>query len=116
MKLTESKFFEIYHRQQESALSVRDFCSNEGIKESTFYYWRKKLVEQGRIKGFIPLEIKTSQPALNPDYHNSSSSSGIPIETSDDFLLELVYTNGTKLRIKKDIDLAHLRTLISLND
>jgi len=114
--LSESKFLEIYQRQQESALSVKDFCSNEGIKESTFYYWRKKLVEQGRIKDFIPLVIKTSQPVLKPDYHKQSSRSCNLVETSDNFLFELVYTNGTKLRIPGDIDLSHLRTLISLND
>jgi hypothetical protein len=114
--LSESKFLEIYQRQQESALSVKDFCSNEGIKESTFYYWRKKLAEQGRIKGFIPLVIKTPRPALNPDYHKQSSHSCNLVEMSDNFLFELVYTNGTKLRIQSDIDISQLRTLISLND
>ena len=62
MNLTEPKFIEIYQRQQESDLSVKDFCSNEGIKESTFYYWRKKLAGQGRIKNFIPLVVKDSAP------------------------------------------------------
>ena len=31
------------------------FFNLEGIKESTFYYCRKKLAKQGRIKNFIPL-------------------------------------------------------------
>jgi len=116
MNLTETKFLEIYQRQQESDLSVKDFCSNEGIKESTFYYWRKKLAGQGRIKNFIPLVVKNSTPPVKPGYPNGSLQSGNREGINDDFLLELVYTNGTKLRVKNDIDLAHLRTLITLND
>ena len=114
--LTESKFLELYHRQKESGLSVKDFCSNEGIKESTFYYWRKKLAKQGRIKNFIPLVVKNSTPLVKPGYSNGSLQTGNPEGINGDFLLELVYTNGTKLRVKNDIDLVHLRTLITLND
>jgi hypothetical protein len=114
--LTESKFLDIYHRHKESGLSVKDFCSNEGIKESTFYYWRKKLANQGRIKNFIPLVVNNSAPPVKPGHQNGSRQTVTPEGTSDGFLLELVYTNGTKLRVKNDIDLAHLRTLITLND
>jgi len=39
---------------------VRDFCSNEGIHPSTFYYWLKKHREKSRPKEFIPL----NQPEL----------------------------------------------------
>ncbi|QGY47706.1 IS66 family insertion sequence element accessory protein TnpB [Maribellus comscasis] len=116
MNLTEPRFLEIYHRQQKSDLSVKDFCSNEGIKESTFYYWRKKLAGKGQIKNFIPLVVKNSTPPVKPGYPNGSLRTCTPEATNDDFLLELVYTNGIKLRIKNDIDLARLRTLINLND
>jgi hypothetical protein len=37
-----------------------------------------------------------------------------PTGGNDDVLLEVVYPNGTKLRIKKDIDLTHLRALVCL--
>ena len=43
MNLTEPKFLEICRQQEELDLSVKDFCSDEGIKESTFYYWRNNL-------------------------------------------------------------------------
>jgi hypothetical protein len=114
--LNESKFRELHHRQQESGLTVREFCSNEGIPESTFYYWRKKL-HKTRVtsKGFIPLIVKSPPSLLAPSYpkrgHAISGNGEI-----DDALLELVYANGTKLRIKNDIDLNRLRSLISLND
>ncbi|MFC2116648.1 transposase [Bacteroidota bacterium] len=48
----ETRFFELIRLQGDSGLSVREFCSNEGIAYSTFYYWRKKLhrKESGRKK------------------------------------------------------------------
>lgn len=41
--LTLLKFQEIYSRFQSSGLRVHDFCQNEGLYESKFYYWQKKL-------------------------------------------------------------------------
>ena len=34
--------------------------------------------------------------------------------SDDDFLLELIYPNGTRLRIKNVHDLEHIRNLVSL--
>ena len=115
MRLTESKFIALLDRQKESGLSVKDFCSNEGMTESTFYYWRKKLQERPHSKGFIPLVVKSTQSIVQ-----KHSKGYEPISSDqpqvDDFLLELIYPNGTMLRVKKDLDLSHLRTLIHLCD
>jgi hypothetical protein len=63
--LNESKFLKLYHRQQESGLTVKDFCSNEGIPKSTFYYWRKKLQKNNTTPDFIPLVVKSSSQSLS---------------------------------------------------
>jgi len=42
---------ENYHRQKASGLSVKEFCSNKGITESTFYYWCKKMRNKGVGQG-----------------------------------------------------------------
>jgi len=63
--LNEKKFIELLDRQQECGLDVRSFCSNEGIAESTFYYWRKKLQVKENAKGFIPLVVKPARTSLN---------------------------------------------------
>jgi transposase-like protein len=111
--LSESKFLKLYQRQQESGLTVKDFCSNEGIAHSTFYYWRKKFRNSRGANNFIPLVVKPSQTISHSNATHSLSEGSVPV---DNFLLELVYSNGTILRIKKDIDLSHLRELISLYD
>jgi hypothetical protein len=40
--LNESNFRAVFARFQESGLTIKDFCANELIAPSTFYYWRKK--------------------------------------------------------------------------
>ena len=112
--LNESKFQEFQNRQQESGLNVKDFCSNEGIPESTFYYWRKKLQKSSPSKGFIPLVVKEQTPVsrrIAKDHQTEQNQQQPPL---DDFLLEMVYPNGTRLRMKNNMDLSQLRALIHL--
>ena len=109
----ESRFQELISLQQDSELTVREFCSNQGIAPATYYYWRKKLQNSKGKKDFIPLIVKSSESSLTPGY-NRNCSPGLVAE--DHALLELVYPNGTRLRIKNDLDLTHLRALIHLYD
>lgn len=114
--LNESKFMELYKRQRESGLTIKDFCSNEAVTESTFYYWRKKLQNERKLKDFIPVVVKSPQPFSpknNNDHQPPSNDSAFP---DNEIFLELVYPNGTKLRLKNDIDLSQLRALINLFD
>jgi len=115
--LTESKFIELQKMQQESGLNVREFCSNEGIAPATFYYWLKKL-QKGKqnakqAKGFIPLVVK---PSLGEERYAKSNNQSISADNTQEEIvfLEVVYPNGTLLRVKKDLDLSHLRALIHL--
>ena len=114
----ESRFRELINLQQDSGLTVREFCSNEGIASATFYYWRKKLQNRKGKKDFIPLIVKPPGSSMSPGYNrNSSYQDNPPGHITEDYaLLELEYPNGTRLRIKKDLDLPHLRALIHLYD
>ena len=110
--LSESKFLELYRRQQESGLTVKDFCTNEGIAQSTYYYWHKKTRNNHSKQDFIPLVVRSA-----PSHLSANPVKGHPLVADsemDDVLLELVYPNGTKLRIKKDLDLTQLRALVCL--
>jgi transposase len=113
----ESRFYELIRLQQDSGLTVREFCSNEGIASATYYYWRKKLYRKGK-KDFIPLIVKSSESSLTQAYNrNSKHCDYQPGKNAEnDVLLELVYPNGTILRVKNDLDLVHLRALIHLYD
>jgi hypothetical protein len=106
----ETRFFELIKLQRDSGLSVREFCSNEGIAPSTFYYWHKKLMgkDSGRRNNFIPLLLKSPGEGI---FRGATCPE---ISANKDFLIELVYPNGTMLRIRNDLDLADLRALIHL--
>lgn len=113
--LNETQFLALLNRQQESGLDVKAFCSNEGINVSTFYYWRKKTQKSSPAKDFIPLVVKTHQSAITQRYTKGHQRVQTDTQQMDeDTLLELVYPNGTKLRIKNDLDLSQLRALINL--
>ncbi len=110
----ESRFSELIRLQQDSGFTVREFCSNEGIAPSTFYYWKKKLRGSRKKNDFIPLVVK---PSLSPRDTRSDNRQNYTNHTTEDHaLLELVYPNGTRLRIKDELDLANLRALIHLYD
>jgi hypothetical protein len=95
--------------QRESGLTIKEFCSNHAIANATFHYWKKKLAKAPRSE-FIPLVVKPSVMELS---EGSSCAETKPVKAS---LLELVYPNGTILRVQHDLDLAHLRALIHLYD
>ena len=108
--LNSSKFHKLLTRQKESGLTVRGFCSNEGIAPSSFYYWLKKLRNEENGKRFIPLVVKPAGENVNP-FLKSELLQG---QRTDDPFLEITYPNGITLRVKNDLDLVHLRALVLL--
>jgi transposase-like protein len=97
-------------RQKESGLSVKSFCSNEGIAPSTFFYWQKKLRKDAGCGRFIPLLVRAPGSAAYP------ASVQQPVPDMDNTSLEITYPNVTTLRIRQTLDLAGLRSLVSLLD
>jgi hypothetical protein len=111
--VNKSKILELVKRQKDTGLTITAFCSNEGIPKSSFYYWRKKLnKEQG--KRFIPLLVNSRSAAMNVPSKDYTQGQIEPPHSGDDFLFELIYPNGTRLRIKRDPDLEHIRSLVCL--
>ena len=113
--ITQEAVRDSIRRHKESGLSVREFCFNEGISRSTFYYRLKKHREKEQSKKFIPIITHDK-----PDYHVNGSRPGLrptnsfTPETEEDVFFELVYPNGTILRVKNNIDLPLLQALVNL--
>ena len=61
----EVRWREILQRYADSGVSVREFCTSEGISEPSFYAWRKKLnQEQDRNpQAMVPVSIDESGPS-----------------------------------------------------
>ncbi|NJK96400.1 MAG: hypothetical protein HC905_17130 [Bacteroidales bacterium] len=108
----ESKILAILERHKKSGLTVNDFCSNEGIARATFYNWKKKL-RNNNGKRFIPIEVRNASIlAAGANTNPIRQENNLP----DECILEIGYPNGVELRVKKDLDLLHLKALINLLD
>ena len=87
---------------QASGMSVSKFCEAEGLSESSFYIWRKKLaqadaaVPDKQKKLSSPAFIEVAMPKDNP------------------VALELVLSSGNTLRISSGADRTTLNDVISV--
>jgi hypothetical protein len=111
--LNESKMMELIGRQKETGLTITAFCVSKGIARSTFFYWRKKL-NKAPVKGFIPLLVNSTPGNRIGASKNYIQEQRELHKSGDDFLLELIYLNGTRFRIKRDPDLDHIRSFVCL--
>jgi transposase len=85
--------------QDASGLSVREFCQQEGLAESSFYYWRLEIERRDRAgngegkPAFLAVEVNT--PA-----HESA--------------IEVVLASGHVLRVRGGFDADTLRQLLAV--
>lgn len=79
--------------QEAGGQKVRPFCRKRGIGEASFYYWRKRLRKSDTVRFAL---LKTT-PA----------DTGITASA-----LELVLSNGERLRIGNAVDAATLRMVL----
>ena len=69
---TRTEILSLLSDHAKSSLSVKEFLNGRGIKENTFYYWRKHYGEKNRRlatqkkSGFAVLEVK-SEPLPSGD-------------------------------------------------
>jgi transposase-like protein len=82
--------------QQRSGLTVKQFCTERGLSSWSFYKWRKQLSESGPVR-FALVERRNR--------HEASSS---------DTDLELLFATGERLRIRRGVDGATLRTVVEV--
>ena len=108
--LTLEAFKWIHEEWKSTGLSIRDYCHNTGFEESKFYYWRKKLTEAmlPQVNGFVPVNMfhRNGKPGM--------SATGTSKEPTDHVPSEVVYPNGAILRIRSELSLGTLRSLILL--
>ena len=113
--ITQEAIRDSIRRYKESGLSVREFCSNEGIGRSTFYYRLKKHREKEQAKKFIPIITKDQTHFSGSDTGSGLAHSNTFVRgENEDIHFELIYPNGTILRIKNKIDLPFLQALVNL--
>ena len=119
--LNTKQFLSIYEGYLESGLSVRDYCANQQMKESMFYYWQNKMKGQLPPKrGFVPVvfdnvkEIRSS-PVPTP-VQNRSKTFPDPAATNNAISCEISYPNGVCLKLNGLTNTEMLRSLLLLTN
>ena len=74
--------------QSKSGLTVVDYCAQNGLVKSCYYYWLKKLTDEKPLPGFTEVSITRSSP------------------------VEITYPNGVRLCFSGDINAATLKALV----
>ena len=114
--MTLTTFKQLYQEYQESGLNIKDFCANQCLAPSTFYYWRNKLEEtsQHRPENFVPLVFDSNQSASD---NRASQSPVKSSQTSENNApIELMFPNGTKMVLRDNIDMRLLKAIVHLFD
>lgn len=115
---TLQQFEDIFDRYQASGLRIKEFCRNESIVESKFYYWQKRLQEHnyrtGRESGFIPIVFSGSNPS--PTSKEVVPHQPVPehVDPTMGNTIEIVYPNGVTVRVPVGTDTTQLHSLILL--
>jgi len=87
-----------------SKLSIREFCRQNQLKESQYFWWQRKLNGNRRPKGF--------QKAGNK--RNGASFALVSNEPEvTDASIELILQNGRRLRISRGVDEQTLRSVLA---
>ena len=113
----QKEFESVYDRYKQSGLPMKDFCINEGIYQSRFYYWQKKLRDQqqeaDQPAGFVPIIFNKPQTPINNTIYGDKPLIEKQQPCGD--AIEIVYPNGVIVRISPTVDIKQLQSLILLN-
>ena len=97
----------IFQRQASSGLSVRRFCSGEGISQPSFYAWRKRLRERSDDDVRSPGRLPCGEEASN------SPQLFVPLKLVDAAAtLEIVHPLGCRIQVSGDINPLALRHVL----
>ena len=90
----EARWRKQLRRQQASGLSVRDYCRQQGLYESLFYYWRREIGRRDR----------QAQPVFVP----------VAVEAPAESAIEVTLASGHVVRVRAGFDEQTLRQLLAL--
>ena len=103
----QKEFESVYCRYKQSGLLVKEFCANEGIYASRFYYWQKKLRDQqqeaDQPSGFVPIIFNKPKTPINNTNYGGKPLSEKQQDCGD--VIKIVYSNGVIVRVSSIVDI-----------
>lgn len=109
---TETRWREILERQAGSGLSVRSFCAAEGVREPSFYAWRKRL----RLRQANGARM-AGKEAGREKAGGDNARLFVPLKLVDAATtLEIVHPLGYRIHVTGDVNPVALRHVIETLD
>lgn len=117
--LNSKQFVALYHEYLESGLTVRDFCTNQHMRDSKFYYWKNRLKSQLQPKkGFVPVVFENEQQVRSFHFptpaQNRSKTFSNPPAANSSVACEISYPNGVCMKLNGLPEPEMLRSLLLL--
>ena len=93
---------EILRRQADSGVSIREFCTTEGLSEPSFYAWRKKLRE--------PMKDGRQPPAANRRQQSDHGPLFVPVKLLESVpAIEIIHPLGYRIQMTGEVNPVALR-------
>lgn len=89
-----------------SGTSIREYCRQRRVTEAQFYMWRARL--NGKAQGVARRRALASGPGTTSTFALVSETAG-----ELDAGIELVLADGCRVRIRRGVDEATLRTVLT---
>ena len=74
---SKAEMYPLIEAWQNSRLTGRAFCNQQGIAKSVFYYWHKQYKVDKEPGGFVPLNIKRVDKVASDAYIEIQYPTGI---------------------------------------
>ncbi len=97
-------------KQLQSGLTVREFCKQEKLIETSFHYWKREITKRDRQQNGQPKSQSKKKPAPKPAFIP------IPLEPIPTLQpqIEIAYASGTTVRITAGCDEKTLSTILEV--
>ncbi|MDR0745839.1 MAG: IS66 family insertion sequence element accessory protein TnpB [Mediterranea sp.] len=97
--MSKEDFLSILNRQQQSGLTIKDFCENESYSVSCFHYWKSKYGlnrpygsgSSSPSTGFAPVSFRSVSPA---------SCKRLLCDSSTDEAITIEFPSGVKIHFR----------------
>jgi hypothetical protein len=124
----QSYWEEVVRRWKEGGQSVRAFCHAEGLRESAFYSWRRKLARRGHGADVVNgsrLQARRANPASRVSPRRGPSRSFLPVQVVGPASgcpgladathgVEIVLAQGRTVRVRAGFDRQTLADVLAV--
>lgn len=106
-EIHKAKWQQIIKDQNESALSIREWCRNNNISHGKFYYWQRVIREEALIKaGTLAVTGQTQFAEIKPSMSEHKSS--------NQGTCAILRSNGNEIEILNGANPNTLATVLNL--